>query len=307
MITINQEEVEALATQMATTPLTTPDWRLPVYPATDDASFVQFIGVQNAINFCFTDPVSLNKYAASYQDALWSGATGACAALMRAVENGVDLLDTSVLAALSLGEARHLFVSAEAPLPMLSERVAFLNSLYASLEAYDDSFANLVEAAGYDALEIENRLVEEFPAFAGDRSIHPLTKEEFVFNKRARLFAIEYEGRARASNGKLPTLSNVDLIGPVVDYQLPRALRAAGALVYDEQLAEFVDGQRLLAPGSVDEIEIRLATDQVVRSLLTLINQQVEVPVSMVEVDFALWVAGRKAGGEHHLTYTTNY
>lgn len=307
LVEVDPVALEALAEKLAQGTFVAPDWRMPVYPADDDESFVQFIGIQNSLNFCFADPVDGTKYGVVYQDIPWGGAMGLCAALLRAADEGCDLRNPEILMHLSLADVQEIFRSDDAALPLLAERTALLTSLPGSLAPYGGSFANLVEACGFDAGVLIDRLVAEFPAYAGDQWLHPVTKELYVFDKRARLFALIYEGRARASAGALPTLSNVDAIGPPVDYQLPRALRADGVLHYAAELAAAVDDGELLPAGSCEELEIRVVTEQVIWTLLELVNAKLDKPISMVELDYALWVAGRKAGGRHHLCLTTAY
>jgi hypothetical protein len=116
-----------------------------------------------------------------------------------------------------------------------------------------------------------------------------------------------YEGRARSSDGALPTLSNIAGIGPVVDYQLPRALRADGVIVYSDTLAHAVDQGQLLPPGSIPELAIRCVTHAVVEDLVTAVSDLRSERVTMLELDYIMWVTGRKAAGRHHLTLTTAY
>jgi hypothetical protein len=164
---------QAYAAKLATSDLTIPDWHMPVYPDLDDARFVQFLGVQNALNSCFADPTSDDKFAVSYAGVSWAGAMGLCAALMRSADEGFDLLDPLQLARLDLTTAAHLFRSETSPLPLLAERVALLNSLPVSLARYNGSFATLFAACAYDALRIIDTLVSEFPAYSSDRWLHP--------------------------------------------------------------------------------------------------------------------------------------
>ena len=302
---IDDEKLRSLASALASTALTTPNWRLPVYPQDDDDRFVQFIGVQNALNFCFFNPEVGSKFYVDYQDQIWGGATALCAALLRALDSGIDILDSAVLANLSMKDANQIFAPYGAPLPMLSERVALLNSLKPSLAPYEGSFANVIRASDYDAVQTIERLVA-FPAYGTDRDLWPRSHEPIAFDKRARLFTIIYEGRARDSE-TLPTLSSVDQIGPAVDYQLPRYLRSEGVLVYGTDLAAKVDSQTLIAPGSEEELVLRSATGEVCRLLVDEINAKRTSPISMVELDFAMWVGGRQAKGNHHLTLTTAY
>jgi hypothetical protein len=225
---------------------------------------------------------------------------------MRAIEAGIDVLDPKVLAGLRIRDAEEIFASAGAPLPLLAERVAMLNSLDASLAPYEGSFANLVRATGFDAGRLISRLVAEFPAYGTDFNILPKSHETAVFDKRARLFAIIYEGRARGSKA-LPTLSCLDQIGLPADYQIPRYPRSEGVLIYGSSLAQKVDTGTLIAPGSVEEIALRSSTNEVCLLLVDAINELRSDPITMIEVDFAMWMGGRQASGRHHLTLTTAY
>lgn len=306
-VTVGARSFEGLVDKLSGGPLQAPDWRLPVYPE-DDHAFVQFIGALNAVNFCFTDPVTGQKYAADYDGVAWSGAMGMAAALRKVGGGPENPLWYEDLARLSLAEAEHAFLSSGAPLPLLAERVAALNSVGVTLaKEWGPSFMDLVEACDFDALQIEEALVRNFPAYSTDAWLHPVTKDLYVFNKRARLFVLMYEGRARSSNGNLPMLERIDAIGPVVDYQLPRMLRACGVLTYSPALAEAVDKGHLLGPGSLEELAIRSVTDQVVRELLAEVRARVGDHVTMCEIDYALWAGGRNAQGAHHLTLTRAY
>jgi hypothetical protein len=306
LVRINEDALASYAVFLASQELEVPNWRLPVYPEADTEDFIEFIGVMNALNFCFADPSGEGKFAAEYRGTTWGGATGLCAALMRAIDEGIDILDPTVLSALDMVDAQHIFRSEETPLPLLELRLAFLNSLAPSLEPYG-SFACMFRKLGYDAERIITALATEFPAYAGDRWLDPVTKRQTVFDKRARLMPLIYEGRARHSGGVLPCLSNVSSIGPIIDYQLPRALRDVGVLEYAPSVASAVDAGHLVPPGSDVELALRGVTYDAVARLLEMLRASVGSHVSMVELDFVLWVNGRKASGRHHLTLTTAY
>lgn len=312
-VRVMDHELDNLVLALCERPMAAPDWRSNIYPAADNDRFVQFIGVQNAINYAFTDPVSRRdnpttggKFAVHYAGELQKGSGGLNAAIMRACDSGTDLLDTSVLAGLSLAQAEHVFRSDLAPMTLVPERAQALNSLAASLEPFGGSFAEVLRQCAYDAEAVISLLVEQFPAYGTDRWLHPSSLERLVFDKRARLFAAIYEGRARSSGGALPTLKNLDAIGPVIDYQIPHALRAVRVLSYSHELAARVDSGCLIAPGSEEELAIRAVAHEVVAEILRRVVHM-GVPTTMVELDAALWYAGRKTEGLHHLTLTTAY
>lgn len=307
ILRVDNDALTRLTAELGGGEMIVPDWRLEVYPQSDDATFIQFIGVMNALNYCFFNPSEGEKFAVYWRGATWGGATGLCAALQRALDNGDNILDVGRLGELTITEAEGIFSSDGGALPLLRERVAYLNSLSASLAKYQGSFAEMVKECNYDATEIIAHLVTEFAAYGGDSCMDPETKEWYRFDKRARLFCLIYEGRARSSAGKLPTLENIDQVGAPVDYQLPRMLRDRGVLVYGEELSRKVDNGVLIPAGSEEELTLRLSTEAAIGELLVGINAQREKKISMVELDFALWVGGRQAAGRHHLTMTTAY
>jgi hypothetical protein len=110
------------------------------------------------------------------------------------------------------------------------------------------------------------------------------------------------------------------------DYQIPKTLRAAGLLIYDEALAHAVDHHVLLRPGSAEEASIRIATLVAADRLLEYLNtegklllqkprgaERVEVgraPCTVNHLDYALWYTGRymvPSEARHHLCRTIMY
>lgn len=121
-----------------------------------------------------------------------------------------------------------------------------------------------------------------------------------------------YEGRARSSAGALPQLLNPEAIGPVIDYQVAKTLRANDVLVYTPELDEKIAQGIPLVAWQDEELLIRLAAHDAVLSLLSLVNktraERGEGQITMVELDFALWSAGRALKEiPHHLCMTTAY
>ncbi|MBI4133904.1 MAG: hypothetical protein HY475_00610 [Candidatus Terrybacteria bacterium] len=287
-----------------------PDWRAPVFLPEDDETFVQFLGIGNALNFCFTDPKSGEKFTTEWRGQRWTGAFGMWAALRRALENGKGILDPAKLQSFTAADVARIFepVPGSPPLPLIRERAMQLQNVGTVLaQRFGGSFARLFDACGFEAQKIVETLATFFPAYGCDRWTHPVTKEQIVFDKRARLLPLMYEGRARASESRLSTLRNIERVGPVADYEIPRALRHLDVLAYAKPLAKAIDGGILLPSGSEEELAIRHVTCLAMIALLHVVNAQRERPITMVELDYAVWSQGRKSNGRHHLTLTTAY
>lgn len=134
------------------------------------------------------------------------------------------------------------------------------------------------------------------------------------FNKRAQLVAVMLHDRALDFNGILPVVEDIDEVGPIADYELPKALRHLGILRYSEELAELVDNWREVQKDSPMEIEIRAATVAACCELLDELNRlraeifEKHYILNICHLDYWLWKMGRDA--KHlrpHLTRTSAY
>jgi hypothetical protein len=105
------------------------------------------------------------------------------------------------------------------------------------------------------------------------------------------------------------TFKDFELLSVCSDYQLPRALRYEGILVYDEHLTTLVDGKYLLGIGSQEETDIRLSStvaSAVLRNLCneTLREKGIPGEVDIALLDWVLWDQGRRTvppSQPHHL------
>jgi hypothetical protein len=93
------------------------------------------------------------------------------------------------------------------------------------------------------------------------------------------------------------------------DYKLPQVLRHLGILNYSPELAQMVDNQVLLSPGSAEEIEIRANTIWAVE----VIRQELERcgrKTRAFEIDWLLWNMGQEdtyRAKPYHRTVTIFY
>lgn len=144
------------------------------------------------------------------------------------------------------------------------------------------------------------------------------------FNKRAQLVVAMLHDRAIYSNGILPLVEDIDEVGPICDYELPKALRSMDILKYSESLAEAVDNWFEIRKDGQMEIELRMATAVACCKLLEEINRYKLIaklergaaeiplaclrPINICHLDYWLWMMGRKA--KHlrpHITRTSAY
>lgn len=311
---IDQETLKRVAKDIARIEIKPSScWRGVIYPQEDSPeTVIQFFGVLNTINFCFTDFRANKSYDVFYKDKMWFGSEALTAAFSRALDEGIDLLNPFILANMKTSTSSHIFRHHSVPMPMISERTINMRHCGGALLTSGwDTFENLFRECDYrlfnDGHGIVEHLTRTFCCYRDEVEYHG---DILKFSKRAQLFPLLYHGRALSSNGKLQPIRDPEHFGPIVDYRVPQALRSLGILKYDQLLEHRIDSGLLIVPESAVEIDIRLATAKAVVMLMEEINASRQNPISMVELDCALWTMGRSpklSKSKHHYTYTTAY
>jgi len=94
------------------------------------------------------------------------------------------------------------------------------------------------------------------------------------------------------------------------DYRVPQILRHYGVLEYSAELADKVDSLKLIPANSIEELEIRASTIQVVERLKHVLQKNHRIRCKSVEIDWLLWQRGEAMRNEilpHHRTLTIYY
>lgn len=308
--------LERVAKEWAKKEFTMPNWRLPVLPEKDNDDFIQFLGISAALNFCYINPTTKEKFSVDYLGRIWTGAEALNACLMREYEANPEFLKPEFLRNMTLTYVRYLFRNGFGEIPLLEQRWQILNEIGAVLcDCFSGHFKNILKLAGYNAFDcrgygIVDLLTKNFPSF-NDKSFHTPSRSWLTFQKRAQLFVLLYHGRANASGGKLPKINDIYDVGPITDYQVPRSLYDLGILKYRKTLEEKIFAQQEIHKDSNEEIEIRATTFIAASKLLERINElrrneNLEL-INMCHLDYKLWHAGKKAKIPPHITMTTAY
>lgn len=303
----------ALAQKFAEQDLKVPSWRTPAYPESDD-KIIEFLGVVNSVNFCFTDFNTHKKFDIEYPEGsgkIWSGAFGMTMCFRRALEEGIPILDPRFLMHLTEKDAANIFRHKTTAIPMLYERIRNLRNVGVVLWSEFSSFGQIFKQNDFRFLDIVNQLSNNFSSYYDSSYLYG---REILFYKRAQLFPMMYHGRALSSEGRLQPIRDPENFGAISDYEVPKILRMFGAINYSSELAAKVDDGIVIPKNSDEEIEIRASTVVAMEQLLDYINlerQEKQLKeITMAELDCAVWNMGRGAECKalrHHYTYTTAY
>lgn len=315
-VRINHQKLNALANDWGNYSFPTPSVNHLLAPQ-NGFDFIQFLGINSALNFGFINPVTEKRFSVYWQGQDWYGSEALSACLMRAINEGVKLLDANLLQNLEFPNMEIIFrgkskKGGELPL-LLRERWQILKEIGRVLNTYfDGHFRNVLTMSLYNCPRIISLLATCFPfSFGKDEFVFKPTNIRFGFYKKARLFASWYhKNRMAHPKNRIPILNNFHCLGTIVDYRLPQILRVKGVLVYMPELEDKIIGKIELRENDIEEQEIRLATAYAVLKLLRLINQSrsADMPaVEMNQLDYFLWKLGRMCEYPRHLTLTTNY
>lgn len=306
---INLGKLTSTAQEYAGKHIALPEWKIPVFIDTDDyEKKANFFYIGNSINFQFTGGNG-TKYSTKYKDESWSGAFGMWAALKRALDENIPILDSDFLKKMSLKDAKYIFRGNHIEIPMIEERVSILNEVGQNLsKLYEGNFINLIKSSGNKLFNngdgIVERLTRDFPSF---NDSYQYNNRTVFFNKRAQLAAAML--MENEPDNPLSRIDDVNEFTVFADYTVPNALRSLGIMEYEKALQEKVDKRIPLGKGSLQELEIRASTIISCRLLRNMINQFLprSQKINDLHIDSALWFQGRKVETPHHITKTIAY
>ncbi|GAA6008813.1 hypothetical protein JCM11491_003792 [Sporobolomyces phaffii] len=336
-----------IVSQLVREPYTPSSWSTvalhPVPGVHSERFIVEWVFLVSSLNFSFWSTLGPDeRYGVTYKSAcdgkatdgdgdgegvVWTGYFSLLAALHRALEDGVDVTNPTWYGRDATDdELRRVFRSdpGREELPLLDERIRVLRQVGGVLcDKFDGSFTPVLDAANHSALALVETVTALFPSY-DDVARHPalVPPEPVPIRKRAQILVAElwaaFGGRGRGR------FDDIDQVSMFADYRVPQVLHSLGTLAYDQHVTDLLERGTDLAPGSVEEVEIRCASIVVVEEIKAEIERlverdgdgdgdvAVEVPNSVL-LDFLLWDLAKaeeargRASLPHHRTRSVFY
>lgn len=308
-ISVDELRLQELIRKMAGEELKTPAWAIEyVHPPLncDPQLLVAFFSWICTVNFAFTNfRYPFNKFVIEYpRGTEWDGSFALEAAFMRAYNEGIPVFSSEYMSEISLKDVKYIFrsIDNDHQIPLLQARWYIFQEVgRVLLEKYNGSWLDLFEAGGWRAFNngkgIVERLVADFSSFRDTRYYKGHILE---FHKRAQLLVMMYHGRAANSNN-LPVIKDIQDIGPIADYDVPKALASLGVLKYDPKLESAIRSHQIILTVDPFEIENRLAMSYVMAKICD------ELGINMAQADAYIWFKGKESKEPHILVPTTDY
>lgn len=218
-----------------------------------------------------------------------------CAALNRAMKEGLDITSAEYYSKITLDTVRHIFRSddGETMVPLLEERLKCLHEVGQQLlEKWHGKFENIVKAAGGFALNLLKLIVQEFPCFRDEADF---CGRRVSLYKRAQILVGDIWACFRGEG--LGSFKDLYYITMFADYRVPQVLIHFGALEYNKELMKILKSDQILMNGHPMEVEIRGASIYIVEKVKDKVMQEIETNhptifkdhVNSILIDHFLW------------------
>ncbi|XP_058175467.1 queuosine 5'-phosphate N-glycosylase/hydrolase [Anopheles ziemanni] len=278
------------------------------HPAAKDPNAVNWIFLIDTLNFCFWTP---GHDATKWKVEGQTGYFALCAAINRAMREGIDMTNPSFYVSITLEQMEKILRSDEpdTKAPLLEERVRCLHEVgRVLLDRYDGLFENCVRACNGSAVRLLQRVVDEFPCFRDDAILkhgeNNSIETPVTFYKRAQILVGDLWSCFRGEG--LGKFDDIDAITMFADYRVPQVLVHFGTLSYSEQLMALLKEDKLLENGCREELEIRGASIHIVERLKVVTREKLIANhpdikpscVNAILLDHFLWDYRRKHAAE---------
>jgi hypothetical protein len=266
-----------------------------------DREKLHFLFILNSISFSYWGE---SKWTIEYKGEKYDGAMGMIAALGRAMDENIPILDFSYLADISKENLENI-LRANTQIPLFEKRLEFLKENGRIIvEKFQGELENLINKAESDAIRLLDIIINEFPSFR-DSVIYK--EKEIFFFKRAQLFVSDiYEMFNGMGFGEL---QGIEELTACADYKLPQILSKLGILIYDQGLAKRIDNKEEILHNSEEEIEIRANTIWAVEYIKETVQKRIP-NIRSTEINDHLWLLSQNKmfnDKPYHRTRTNAY
>ncbi|CAO3636469.1 unnamed protein product [Cunninghamella blakesleeana] len=256
---------------------------------------VDWIFLVDLLNFSFWSDIDSedkskshpDRYAIKYNGVSYTGYWSLCAAINKALDNGIPITKPSYLQQASDEELTNIFKSDTVEgIPLLSDRIRLMRHAGQVLcQHFNGSFINCIQKANHSAQSLINIILEYFPSF---RDIHEFKGRKVYILKRAQILVADiwacFDGKSFGE------FNDIDSITMFADYRVPQALYHLNLLEYNTELINKLKNREVLFSGSPEEVEIRgnsIWSVELVRQHIQSLSPR--NPVNAILIDFYIW------------------
>ncbi|GAB1597865.1 queuosine salvage protein-like [Argonauta hians] len=225
-----------------------------LHPSTMDENSVDWIFVVDTLNFSFWSADDNNKYTVTYKDESYTGYWSLCAAVNRALDNGIPITTPAYCASVSEEQLSDILKSDSSEgIPMFAERLHVLKqTCKIVMKKYSGSFVNCIKECDNSAENLLQIIVTNLPSYRDEATYG---SKQVSFYKRAQILIADiwacFEGQG------LGSFYDIDYLTIFADYRIPQILAYYEVLQYSDSLLKLLQEGVVMKNGDRYEMEIR--------------------------------------------------
>ncbi|XP_071816725.1 queuosine 5'-phosphate N-glycosylase/hydrolase-like isoform X2 [Apostichopus japonicus] len=296
-VTINEAAVDVLAEKLFNSfkkqEYSIQEWKHhKLHPQKMVQETVDWIFIMDTLNFSFWSESNDKRYLVEFNGEKHSGYWALCAAIKRAVEEGIPITDPSYYAKITEEQLKQVFRSAtNTPIPLLEQRRKNLHEAgKVLLEKFGGSFVNCILECDKSAQKLLDLIVTNFPSY---RDVGTYKGKRVSILKRAQILIADIWACFEAKS--FGEFHDIDSLTMFADYRVPQVLNYFGILEYSDVLMKALREDEI-SNGDPLELEIRGCSIWAVELILKAVRKKAQTNggkalanVNSVVVDFYLW------------------
>ncbi|XP_053277666.1 queuosine salvage protein [Pleuronectes platessa] len=295
-----QKAAEMLYSLRHSEALTASGWKEgnPLAPAPSSDQAFNWVFVVDTMNFSFWPDEETQQCEVTYKGTTYTGYMTLCAAILRAMDEGIPITDPKYFSKMSVEELGHILRSDnETPMPMLQARHKVLTEGGLVLLEHGGSFRSFISQAGNDARKMVELIVQKIPSYKDEATYEC---KRISLYKRAQILVADFWGVMEARGEG--DIINMDWLTMFADYRVPQALVYLGVLRYSDTLMQILKKGELLCSGDRREVEIRgcsIWSVELIKDQLCKLVQERDgetCHINSAIIDFYLWPYAK----QHH-------
>ncbi|XP_063788930.1 queuosine 5'-phosphate N-glycosylase/hydrolase-like [Pseudophryne corroboree] len=223
-------------------------------PQSSGEDAVNWVFFADTLNFSFWSESQEKKFLVRYKGKEYSGYWAFCAAINRALDEGIPITTSFYYSNVTLDQLQHIFRSdTDVPITMIDTRLEILHQTGEILmKKFGGSFLNCVKMSKKSAVKLMQLVVENFPSY---RDEGVFQGQKVAFYKRAQILVGDIWA---VLDGKTDgCFYDIHKITMLADYRVPQALVHFGVIRYSEELLRKLEEGFLFRSGDREEMEIR--------------------------------------------------
>ncbi|KAK9475318.1 uncharacterized protein V1510DRAFT_934 [Dipodascopsis tothii] len=282
-------------------------------PKDKTARTVDWIFVVDLLNFSFWSDADredtgrdANRYTVKYNGQAYTGYWSLCAAINRALDEGIPVLSPAFWADAEKSPDElwaHVFRSdAAEQIPLLEDRVLCLRQAGRVLvDKHGGSYVNCVKKAAGSAVALVQLTVADFECFRDETAYKGRTVQIY---KRPQILVSDIWACFNGTG--YGAFDDIDALSMFADYRVPQILYRLGCLDYSAALAAHIWERQPLLAGDPWEVELRgcsiWAVEEIRRAMLEA-HADARGRINAILIDFYLWDTAKEEQGARGARY----